>query len=68
MEKNLIGLILTVIGLIIIFVTFYLNKTNPIFGETPTVICWTMLLLGIIIVLIGTFIMAGDLKVENKDN
>ena len=58
MSKSLIGWILTIIGIIIIVATIYMNQSTSIFDVEASQVYYLLVVIGGFLVLIGTFILS----------
>jgi len=62
LRKSMIGLILTIIGVVIIFLTLSLNTMDVFLDSDAMYTCYLMLLIGGVFLMLGTFILAERLK------
>ena len=58
MSKSLIGWILTIIGIIIIVATIYMNQSTSIFDVEASQVFYLLVVIGGFLVLIGIFILS----------
>ena len=62
MNKNLIGIILILIGFIIVFATLSLNTIYVLADATGLQICYLLVVIGGIFMMLGVYILAERFK------